>query len=372
MNPYAPPASFDTSPSGDGNGRIDVGIDIGSSKICVAVGERKRNGSLNILGVAMVPSRGVEKGSIVDMALAGECLHAALEAAEDKAEVVIKKIYLAVAGVSIFSSNHSVGIDLPEKRKSVTERDRKEIAERSREMIIPDQNVFLHRLLQTYRIDGGANVTNPVGLQGRRLEADFHIVQGAETALRNLIKCASQQGLDVEDVVFGPLAAGCALLNEDQKRQGVLLIDLGAGTTDYVLYRDGVVHQSGVLAIGGNQISRDISICCDIPFAEAERLKMESGMVERQKLDEIIHARMRETLEILKRKLDAELRLNNLGAGIIQTGGGSLLAGVGQLTEEIFGMAVTLNGNPAIYGFEEEYQNPRYASALGLLRWIQR
>ena len=395
MNPYAPPAAPDPSPRGGGKARINVGVDIGTSKICIAVGETKPNGTLNIMTVIMAPSLGVAEGSIVDMALAGDCLYAALDTAEHESDVLIKNIYLAIKSASMTGSNHSAGIDLPEKRNRITERNLKAVEQSARDLVIPEQHVFIHHLLQTYRIDGVESHAYPVGLECRRLEAQFHIVQGAKDPIRNSIKCATQHGVDVEDVVFSPFAAAHAELDTDDKRKGALLIDLGAGTTDYVMYRDGVVQQSGVLVVGGNQISDDISIGCGLSFEEAEKLKMdegsvllgrqrikseavtasnpliESGKVERRKLNEIIHARMRETLEILKQKIEAEPRLNELRAGIFLTGGGSLLPGIDRLTEEVFGMPAQLARGHTIFGFEEKYQNPRYASALGLLRWSQ-
>ncbi len=396
MNPYAPPASSDPPPRGGGQGRIDVGIDFGTSKICIAVGEIKPSGRLSILGVVICPSRGVERGRIVDMALVGACLRAALDAAESAADVIIKNVYLSITDASMTGFNHSAGINLPENRSLIMKRDREVVEDRAREVVIPDHDIFFHSLLQSYRVDGVACISNPVGLECRRLEADFHLVHGAKEPIQNFIKSGAQQGVDVDDVVFSPFAAARAVLDEDQKTRGALLIDLGAGTTNYVMYRDGIVHQSGALAIGSDQISHDISICCGVSFAEAERLKteegsalpgihriksdrattnnplIESGKVERQKLNEIIHARIREILELLKRKLDAEPALHELGAAIFLTGGGSLLTGIAQLTEEVFGIPAQPIRGSTIFGLKEKFQNPRYASALGLVLWNER
>ena len=395
MNPYAPPASTAPAPSGRGKARINVGIDIGTSKICVAVGEIKPNGTLTIMGLAMIPSHGVDAGDIVDMSLAGDCLHAALDTAEEESDVMIKKVFLAVKNASMTGSNHSAGFDLPEKHNRISDRDRKAVEESARTLLIPDQNSFIHHLLQTYRIDGMDYHSNPVGLECRRLEALYHLVHGASEPIRNYIKCATQHDVEVEDVAFSPLAAANIALDKEDKRKGALLIDLGAATTDYVMYLDGVVHQSGVLVAGGQQISNDIAMAFGISFEEADRLKIdegstqsgrcqiknaagstrnpliESGKVEKRKLDETIRARVRETLERLKQKLDAKPRLTDLRAGIFLTGGGSLLTGIDQLTEDIFGIPTQLARGPTIFGFEEKYQDPRYASALGLLRWSQ-
>ncbi len=393
MNPYAPPASFLQPPTFGGRGKINVGIEIGTSTICVAVGERKSSGMLIMMGVAMVPSRGVEKGRIVDLEQARECLRMALKAAKYESDVMIREVYLAVTGASVASCNRTVGIDMPGNRNRIKERDRKAVEKSARDLDIPDQNAFIHHFLQSYRIDGVESHANPVGMDCQRLEACFHVVQGAKESIQDFIDCVTERRIKVIDVVFSPFAAANIVLDEDQKGKGALLIDLGAGTTEYVMYRDGVVHQSGVLALGGNHISNDISIYYGISFTEAERLKIEegsawpglqrterkviaephpliaSGKVDRQKLNEIIHARIRETLEILKRKLDAEPRINDLRAGILLTGGASLMPGIARLTEEVFGSSVHLTLGSTIDGFEEKFQNPRYTCALGLLGW---
>ena len=213
-------------------------------------------------------------------------------------------------------------------------------------------------------MDGQDGVLNPIGMMGGKLEADFHIVHGVSTRIKNTIRCVKEIPLDVEDVVFNPLAAAQVVLTQDQKNQGALMIDMGGGVTDYILYVDGAVKQSGVLGVGGDHITNDISMGLRIPMAKSEKLKIEEGSVilgnslpgdvimlkdesgfagkeiEREGLNTIIHLRVRETLELLKRTLEEERYLDFLGAGIFVTGGCSLLKGIGNLTEEIFGMPV--------------------------------
>src|SRR5207248_898883 len=232
----------------------------------------------------------------------------------------------------------------------------------AREVSIPAQNAFLHSIIQHYHVDGQDGVLSPLGMLGQRLEADFHIIHGVRTRIQNTIRCVKELPLDVEDVVFGGLASAQVVLTQHQKDLGALVIDMGGGTTDYVLYADGAVKQSGCLALGGDHITNDISMGLRIPMARAEKLKIEEGScilgnclpgemillkddsgfagkeIERETLNTIIHLRLRETLELLKRRLDDEPFINYLGAGIFITGGCSLLNGIDNLAEEIFEM----------------------------------
>ena len=221
----------------------------------------------------------------------------------------------------------------------------------AREVSIPAQNAFLHSIIQHYHVDGQDGVLNPVGMLGQKLEADFHIIHGVRTRIQNTIRCVKELPLEVEDVVFNALAAAQVVLTQHQKNLGALVIDIGGGTTDYILYVDGAVKQSGVLGVGGDHITNDISMGLRIPMTRAEKLKIEEGSVtlgnslpgetvllkddsgfagkeiERETLNTIIHLRLRETFELLKRKLEEEPFINYIGEGIFITGGCSHLQG---------------------------------------------
>ncbi len=339
-----------------------IGLEIGTWKICVVVGESRPDGAIKILGVGQTPSRGVRKGEIVDFETAMKCVHEAVVDAEQKSDVMIRSVYVAVAGSHLQSFNNRGSVMLPEDRDEIGEQDVEDVKINAREVSIPAQNAFLHSIIQHYHVDGQNGVLNPVGMLGQKLEADFHIIHGVRTRIQNTIRCVKELPLDVEDVVFGALASAQVVLTQHQKDLGALVIDIGGGTTDYILYADGAVKQSGCLAIGGDHITNDISMGLRIPMARAEKLKIEEGNcvlgnclpgetillkddsgfagkeIERETLNTIINLRLREILELLKRRLEEESFINYLGAGIFITGGCSLLNGIDHLAEEIFEM----------------------------------
>jgi cell division protein FtsA len=230
---------------------------------------------------------------------------------------------------------------------------------------------------------------------GQKLEADFHIIHGVRTRIQNTIRCVKELPLDVEDVVFTPFAAAQVVLTQHQKNLGALVIDIGGGTTDYVLYVDGAVKQSGVLAVGGDHITNDISMGLRIPMTRAEKLKLEEGStvlgnclpgetvllkddsgfagkeVERETLNTIIHMRLRETFELLKRALEEEPFLDYLGEGIFITGGCSFLNGIDNLAEDVFGIPARVCHAQTMSGLTSAFENPQFSAAIGLIKYAQ-
>jgi cell division protein FtsA len=267
----------------------------------------------------------------------------------------------------------------------------------AREVSIPAQNQFLHSILQHYYVDGQDGVLNPIGMMGRTLEADFHIVHGVGTRIKNSIRCVKELDIEVEDVVFGPLASAQVVLDLNQKNLGALVIDIGAGTTGYVLYSDGAVKSSGCLAVGGDHITNDLSLGLRIPMARAEKLKMEEGSVsigravpgerillkdetgfagkevEREMLNTIVHCRVRETFELVRKRLDASgARLDFLGAGVQLTGGCSMLQGIDELAQEVFGLPVHVTCvKGSMSGPTSAFENPQFSCAIGLVKYAQ-
>src|SRR5436853_145277 len=263
------------------SGDLIVGLEIGTSKVCVVVGETRPDGTLKILGVGQAPSRGVRKGEIVDFETAMKCVHEAVVDAEQKSDVMIRSVYVAVAGGHIQSFNNRGCVMLPEERDEIDEQDVEDVKVNAREVSIPAQNAFLHQINQHYHVDGQDGVLNPVGMLGEKLEADFHIIHGVRTRIQNTIRCVKELPLEVEDVVFNPLASAQVVLNQQQKNMGALVIDMGGGTTDYLVYVEGAVRHSGVLAVGGDHITNDISMGLRIPMTRADKLKIEEGSVIR-------------------------------------------------------------------------------------------
>lgn len=372
-----------------------VGLEIGTSKICVVVGETRLDGTTKILGVGQAPSRGVRKGEIVDFETAMKCVLEALSDAETKSDVMIKGVYVGVTGAHIQSFNNRGCVILPDDHDEIDEQDIDDVKINAREVSIPAQNAFLHSIIQHYHVDGQDGVLSPVGMLGHKLEADFHIIHGVRTRIQNTIRCVKELPLEVEDVVFNPLATAQVVLGQQQKNMGALVIDMGGGTTDYILYVDGAVKQSGTLGIGGDHITNDISMGLRIPMARAEKLKIDEGSVilgnclpgetvvlkddsgfagkevERETLNTIIHLRVRETLELLRRTLEEESFINFIGEGIFITGGCSLIRGIDNLAEEIFEIPARVAHAQTMSGLTSAFQNPQLSTAIGLIKYAQ-
>src|SRR3954452_3374971 len=372
-----------------------VGLEIGTSKICVVVGEGRPDGTIKILGVGQTPSRGVRKGEIVDFETAMKCVHEAVVDAETNSDVMIRSVYVGVSGAHIQSFNNRGSVALPEERDEIDEQDIEDVKLNAREVSIPQQNAFLHSIIQHYHVDGQDGVLNPVGMLGEKLEADFHIIHGVRTRIQNTIRCVKELPLEVEDVVFNALASAQVVLTQQQKNLGALVIDIGGGTTDFILYVDGAVKQSGCLAVGGDHITNDISMGLRIPMTRAEKLKIEEGSVtlgnclpgetvllkddsgfagkevERETLNRIIHMGLREPFELLNRRLEDEPYLDYLGEGIFITGGCSQLNGIDNLAEEVFGLPARASHAHTMSGLTSAFENPQFSTAIGLIKYAQ-
>jgi cell division protein FtsA len=374
---------------------IVVGLEVGTSKVCAVTADLKRDGTIQILGVGEAPSRGVRKGEIVDIDTCGKCIREALADAEEKSDVMIKNVYLGITGAHIQSFNNRGSFTLPEERDKVDEDDFARVQDAARTAPIPSQNMFLHTILQHYYVDGQNGILNPVGLHGRKLEADFHIIHGVGTRVRNSIQCMCDLDIEIEDIVFTPYAAAQAVLDQSQKNTGVVMVDIGGGTTGFIVYNGGSVKQSGVLGIGGDHVTNDLSLGLRIPMGKAEKLKIDEGSctvgdsmpgesvvlkdehgfagreIEREMINTIINMRMRETFELLKRELRKAHYIDYLGAGMVLTGGCSQLRGIKELAEEIFEMPVQLCRAQNVSGVTSAFENPQYSTAIGLVKYAQ-
>jgi cell division protein FtsA len=375
---------------------IQVGLEIGTTKICAVVGDLQPDGSIKILGVGTAPSRGIRKGEIVDFEAAQTCLQDALVRAEDRSDVMINKVYLAITGPHIQGKNSHGEMLLSDQASQITEEDLEEVKDRSCEVSIPSENVSIHRLPRHYYVDGQDKVSNPVGMEALKLEADFHVVHGIRTRVQNAIRCLREFPLEVEDVIFSPIAAAQVMLNAETREQGCLLLDIGGGTIDYVLFDDGSIYHSGSIGIGGEQVTSDISIVLKIPHAYAERLKLEHGScellpegreetvhlegdgtfdgttVDRGTLIEVIRSRMSETFEMLKKKLVVGGALSRISGGVYLCGGGSMLPGIEELAGQVFGLPVRHTSFSPMNGLTSNFEKPEYATPIGLIRWAQR
>jgi len=374
---------------------IIVGVEVGTSKVCAVVAETGREGSLRILGIGSAPSRGVRKGEIVDLAIATECVHDAISDAETNSDAEIGSVSVAVSGSHIRSFNSRGTILIPTDRFEIDDEDVQEVAVKAREVNIPTENFFLHSLIQHYYVDGQEGVLNPMGMVGRKLEADFHIIHGVKTRLQNTLRCIREAGVQIDEVVVNSLASAQSVLDQHQKDLGAIVIDIGGGVTDYIVYENGAVRYSGVLAVGGDHISNDISLGLRIPLTRAEKLKVEEGSamigegtpgetitlkndagfsgkeVEREMLNTIIHARVRENFELIRKQVESEIPLHLLGGGVVLTGGCSMLKGIKNVAESVFDLPVNLAREAGVSGPKSVLNNPQYATAIGLIKFTQ-
>jgi len=374
---------------------IHVGLEIGTSKVCAVVAECREDGEVRLLGVGETPSRGVRKGEIIDFENASNCVRDALSDAEEKSDVEIKSVWLSVTGSHVESFNNRGSVILHEDGGEITEYEMQEVELKAKEISLPKENIILHSIIQHYYVDGQQGVLNPLGMLGGKLEADFHIIHSVRTRVQNAVRCVKECDIVVEDVVISSLASAQVVLDNHQKEAGALVIDIGGGVTDYIVYLDGAVRHSGVLAVGGDHITNDISIGLRIPITRAEKLKIEEGSailgtslpgekivlkndtgfsgkeVEREMLNLIIHSRLKELLEHVHKGLAGEVPDHLLGAGIMLTGGCSLIRGIREVAESVFNIPVQLTHAHAVSGPTSAFENPRYSTCIGVAKYAQ-
>lgn len=375
--------------------KIHVGLEIGTTKVCAVVAECRRDGEMRILGVGESPSRGVRKGEIVDFKNATQCVHDALADAEDRSDQEIKGVWLAISGSHIKSFNNRSSVTLPEE-STITAKEIESVEFKAKEIGIPKEDVILHSIIQRYYVDGQEGVIDPHGMMGSKLEAEFHIIHGVANRIQNTIRCVREFDIDVEEIVVNSVASAQVVLDDQQKQAGVVLIDIGGGVTDYIVYKDGVVCHTGVIAIGGDHITNDLCIGLKIPIARAEKLKIEEGSaitdnltpgdkitlkndtgfsgkdIERQLLNMIIQARLEELFSILRKRIHEVVPEHLLGAGILLTGGCSLLRGIRETAESVFpGTPVYLAHAQAVSGPMSAFENPQLSTCIGAAKYAQ-
>src|SRR5277367_4945166 len=256
---------------------IIVGLEVGTSKICAVVGEQNTDGTLNIVGLGQSPARGMRKGEIVDAALAEECVRNAIVEAEQMANAEIRSVYLGVTGGPIRGFNNRGVHPVVSADREITEEDVQDVIKNAKAINLPAQNHVLHAVRQHFLVDGHDGVVNPVGMLGARVEVDVHVVHGNFNRLQNPIRIVKGLQLEVEAIVFNGLAASLALLTNEQKEMGALVIDIGGGTTNFAVYADGIIKHTGVLAVGGDHVSNDLAYGLKVPLGRAEQLKIEHG-----------------------------------------------------------------------------------------------
>ncbi|MBI5819055.1 MAG: cell division protein FtsA [Verrucomicrobia bacterium] len=371
-----------------------VGLEIGTSKICTVVGELRDDGAVAVIGVGVCPSRGVRKAEIVDLDTAEQCVLQSAHAAEESAGVDIRGVYAGVSGAHVGSLNNRGVQPLLGDHNEVSEADVEAVLRHARTINIPNQDVILHALCRRYEVDGQDDVDNPVGMCGSRLQAEVHVIHAVRSRTENVIRCIRDlPPLEVNEVAFNGYAAAQAVLTEEEKELGALVIDMGGGTTDFVICARGAIRHSGVVAVGGDHITNDVSLGLKIPLSAAERLKVEYGSVSiedtmknetvslsgeisigatvifKDHLCQIMRLRVEETLQLIKRELDKSGCAQLIGAGVFLTGGCAHVRGIQQLAESVLGLPVQIGTAKTVMGLTAALDRPEYATPIGIVRF---
>ena len=367
---------------------IVVGLDIGTSKVCAVIGEMTENG-VEIIGVGFHPSQGLRKGVVINIEGTVNSVKKAIEEAGLMAGCEIHSVFTSISGghIKAFNSHGIVAV----KNKEVTQRDLERVIDAARAVAIPMDRDVIHVLPQDYIIDDQDGIREPLGMSGVRLEAKVHIVTGAATSAQNIVKCCNRTGLNVAEMVLAPLAAAEAVLTDEERELGVVLIDVGGGTTDIAIYHDGTVKHTAVVGLGGNHVTNDIAAGLRTPFNDAERIKRRHGCarasmvnddervdvpsvagkgpssVSRQILCEIIEPRLDEIFELVRKEVAKSGFEGALTSGIVITGGSMLLPGAVEMAERSFGLPVRLGLPARVRGLIDIIGNPTYATGVGLV-----
>lgn len=374
--------------------QIIVGLEIGTSKICAVVGEfDPETSSLKIIGVGQAPSRGVRKGEIVDAELAEEDIRIAMAQAEQMADVEVRSIVLGVTGGHLRAQTNRGVHPIVSADREITEEDVQDVIKNAKVVNLPAQDVIVHAIRQHFYVDGQGGITNPVGMLGAKLEVEMHILHGNRNRIQNAIRTVKGLQVEVEDVVFNGLASALAVLSNEAKELGALVIDFGAGTTDYTLYAEGVVKHTGVVAVGGDHVSNDIAIGLRVPLSRAEQLKIDYGSavvdeeskgstitiknelgypvktVSLEHLRTVMALRIEEIFQIIAQQLHEVGLLNYLRAGVFLCGGGARIPNVLKVAERIFQVPAAVGSANGISGLISTLDQPEFATGLGLVKF---
>ena len=366
-----------------------VGLDIGTSKVVALVAELAPDGQFNVVGVGQTASKGLKKGVVVNIEATVQSIQKALEEAEVVADRQIVQVFTGIAGNHIVSFNSSGMVAIRDKEVSAGDVER--VLETAKAINIPTDQQILHILVQEFIIDGQEDVREPIGMSGLRLEVKVHIVTGAVSAAQNIVKCVRRCGLEVNDLILQPLASSLAVLTEDEKELGVVLVDIGGGTTDIAIFSQGAIRHTAVIPIAGDQITNDIAMALRTPTIDAEDLKIHFGIarqsmanpnetievpgvgdrearsMSRQALAAVIEPRVEELLSLVRQVVRESGMEDLVSSGVVLTGGTALMPGVVELAEEVFAKPARV-GFPEYKGhLSEILRSPRYSTGLGLL-----
>ena len=370
-----------------------VGIDVGTTKICTLIGQMSDGLIPRIIGVGVVPSRGVRKGMIVNIHEATEAIARSVDKAEQTAGVQIEQAYVSISGDHITGVNSRGVVAISRGERGVIVNDVERALDAAQAIAIPHNQEVVHVIPRNYSVDGQGGIREPLGMHGFRLEVEAHIVTGAKTAIQNLTKCIEALDIEVEDLVLDSLASGEAVLTETEREMGVVLADIGGGTTDISIFIGGSVWHTVILPVGGHHLTNDVAVGLRAPYATAEEIKKRYGHAQpgsvvqdemldiaafgeqaRQKvslkfLAEILEARAEEIFKLILKEIKRSGYDGLLPAGLVLSGGTADLSGIQELGRETLGLPVRVGAPRGLRGLVDVLNDPAYATGVGLLLW---
>lgn len=377
-------------------GGVFASIDVGTTKVCTVVGEVLPDQPLRILGVGIAAAHGLSRGMVENLRDASESIRTSVEQAERSSGTRIVSAHVGVVGPHISCVNNRGIVAIPDRERPISSDDVARVLDGSRIVSIPTNREIIHAVPRYYVVDGQDHVTDPVGMFGQRLDVETHIITGLSTVLQNETKCVESAGVHVDSLIAAPLASAEAVLDGEEKRQGVVMADIGGGTTDIALFVDGSVCHTAVLPVGGNHITRDLVVGLRCPYQAAEDAKAlfghalpsavdpeetvelnvfgaeERKSVQRRRIAEIMQARVEEICEMVMREVRRAVHDDILSAGLVLAGGTANLAGIAMLAEQVTGLPARVGAPRNLQGLVDTLCDPAYAASVGVLQWAVR
>ena len=365
-------------------------IDVGTTKVCTIIADMDQGGNVVVTGVGLTPSNGLHKGLVVNINDAREAIRESVRKAEQASGYKVESAYIGVTGRHVTSLNNRGVVAITRNDRLVRSDDLKRVLQCAQNVKVPADRKLLHVIPRGYAVDGQLGVKNPIGMHGFRLDVETHIITAAVTSVQNLIKCIRGIGIDIDDLVLEPLASSEAVLTDDEKDVGVILADIGGGTTDIAVFKDGSIWHTAILPVAGYQLTRDVSIGLGLPFDVAEEMKKRYGSVmpvyegkmetpsamaadghgvSYQDLCDIVRARMEEIVRLILLELPRTEYETLVPAGLVLTGGSSNISGIEVLGRDILRLPVRVGAPNNINGISDILRDPAHATGVGLLLW---
>jgi len=366
-----------------------VSIDVGTTKICTTIAEAADSNKIQVAGVGIAPSNGLHKGLVVNINEAKEAIRDSVRKAEQASGYKVESAYVGVTGRHVTSLNNQGVVAITRNDRLVRPDDLRRVLQNAQNIKVPNDRKLLHIIPRHYSVDGQSGVKDPVGMHGFRLDVETHVITAAVASIQNMTKCIRGLGIDIDDLVLEPLASGESVLSEHDKMAGVVLADIGGGTTDVAIFKDGSIWHTAILPVAGYQLTRDVAIGLGLPFEVAEEMKKRYGSVlpdydneeettripqnghgiSHRELSEIVRARAEEILRLIVLELPRSDVEEMIPAGLVLTGGSSNLAGLASLGQDITNLPVRIGSPFNVPGISDALCDPAYATSVGLMLW---